>query len=314
MLEGNIPDGSSPEEVLAYLNENPVLMRAIEQVMLLPPSSAQDQSLDCFTCSSCSKISVHKLPCCRRCKKQAYCNKKCQRDHWKRGGHKQDCVAVETLSEEEKGNLPLTWKQLEAFGHADRKVLEIRISSVSYNKQANGNTIEAMCYDRAKERRRVVMPAGIEKMFGEYISLSMRWTNPIFRSHTFEDGSNEKGVVIEKEDIKNIVLTHRGLRDPDKNISITLDQKGSSEIDDLHSEFRSLAEEICEHWAKNGGCEDQSLDRYIGYVYTYSIFVIPAVIALGWKIAGSEAIFFVELSTIVWCCVPVLCIITLIVG
>jgi hypothetical protein len=55
-------------------------------------------------------------------------------------------------------------------------VLEIRISSVSYNKQANGNTIEAMCYDRAKECRTVVMPAGIEKMFGEFISLSITCT------------------------------------------------------------------------------------------------------------------------------------------
>jgi hypothetical protein len=27
MLEGIIPDGSSPEEAVAYLNENPVLMR-----------------------------------------------------------------------------------------------------------------------------------------------------------------------------------------------------------------------------------------------------------------------------------------------
>jgi hypothetical protein len=96
----------------------------------------------------------------------------------------------------------------------------------------------------------------------------------------------KKGVVIEKEDVQKIVLTHGGLRDLDKNISITLDQKGSSEIDDLHSDIRSLAEEIREHWANNGGCEDQSLDRYIGYVYTYrySIFVIPAVIALRWNI------------------------------
>uniref|UniRef100_A0A7S2XP86 MYND-type domain-containing protein n=1 Tax=Attheya septentrionalis TaxID=420275 RepID=A0A7S2XP86_9STRA len=267
------------EEAAAYLNENPALVRAIEQVLLLPPSSTQDQSLDCFTCSLCSKISVHKLPCCRRCKKQAYCNKKCQRDHWKRGGHKQDCVAVETLSEEEKRSLPLTWKQLEAFGSADRKVLEIRISSVLYNTQGNGNTIEAMCYDRAKECRRVLMPAGIEKMFSEYICLSIKWKNPIFRSYTFEDRSNEKGVVIEKEDIKNIELIHEGLRVPIQNLSITSDQKGSSDIDDLHSDIRSLTEETSKHWAKK-----ISLDRYIGYVYTYSRFVIHAVIALGWKI------------------------------
>jgi hypothetical protein len=67
---------------------------------------------------------------------------------------------VEKLADEEKCKLPLTWKQLGAFGSTDGKVLEMRISSISYNKHANENTVEAMCYDRAKEYRRVLMPAG----------------------------------------------------------------------------------------------------------------------------------------------------------
>ena len=28
---------------------------------------------------------------CSRCQKAFYCNRDCQREHWKRGGHKQAC-------------------------------------------------------------------------------------------------------------------------------------------------------------------------------------------------------------------------------
>jgi hypothetical protein len=58
-----IPDGLSPKEIAAYLQEiaaslleKPALMRIIDQALLLPPSSTKDQSLDCFTCSSCTLL------------------------------------------------------------------------------------------------------------------------------------------------------------------------------------------------------------------------------------------------------------------
>jgi hypothetical protein len=33
-----------------------------------------------------------KFACCARCRRPFYCSRKCQRQHWKTGGHKQDCA------------------------------------------------------------------------------------------------------------------------------------------------------------------------------------------------------------------------------
>lgn len=97
-----------------------------------------------------------KLMGCSWCKKQAHCNQKCQVNHWKRGGHKQECVPVTALPKEEQKDLPLTWEQLEAFGqHANRKhVLEVRVYRLL-------SDTEAWCYDRVQKLKRMRLPSGV---------------------------------------------------------------------------------------------------------------------------------------------------------
>ena len=52
--------------------------RVYEQFVAPPPSANRDQSVDPYTCSFCGTHSTTKMACCGRCKKQAYCSKKCQ--------------------------------------------------------------------------------------------------------------------------------------------------------------------------------------------------------------------------------------------
>ena len=42
-------------------------------------------------CDHCGAVAVSQ---CVRCKAAFYCRRKCQKFHWKRGGHKQVCAAA----------------------------------------------------------------------------------------------------------------------------------------------------------------------------------------------------------------------------
>ena len=47
------------------------------------------------TCSNCGTTTAEagSLKYCGRCRKAAYCSEACQKQHWKSGGHKQQCTA-----------------------------------------------------------------------------------------------------------------------------------------------------------------------------------------------------------------------------
>ena len=49
------------------------------------------------TCGSCGRPEDQgeKFFHCARCKAVSYCSKACQVNHWKRGGHKQECAALQ---------------------------------------------------------------------------------------------------------------------------------------------------------------------------------------------------------------------------
>ena len=45
--------------------------------------------------SQCANCFTRELPnplVCKQCKAAAYCSKKCQKKHWKKGGHKKACM------------------------------------------------------------------------------------------------------------------------------------------------------------------------------------------------------------------------------
>jgi TPR repeat protein len=57
-------------------------------------------------CSSCNKPqpSTRKFQQCTGCHTVQYCNKECQRGHWKTGGHKQACKRLKKNREDKKGS------------------------------------------------------------------------------------------------------------------------------------------------------------------------------------------------------------------
>lgn len=55
-------------------------------------------------CSNCNKSTSEagSRKYCGRCRKAAYCSEECQKQHWKSGGHKQECVAPAEKSSNSK--------------------------------------------------------------------------------------------------------------------------------------------------------------------------------------------------------------------
>ena len=57
-------------------------------------------------CASCGKPAADMAGAplkCARCKAAAYCSAACQKEHWKRGGHKKECNERERYLPEKKG-------------------------------------------------------------------------------------------------------------------------------------------------------------------------------------------------------------------
>jgi hypothetical protein len=160
-----------------------------------PPSSQRDQAVDPYTCSYCGKSSNKKMACCARCKKQAYCSKECQTQHWK--GHKKECKRIDELPKADKKKLPLTWAQLEEFQEADGKTLEVR-----FLQRDPGLRLVALCNDRVGATKRVFAYTLDSDIPGFREGTVMLWKNPRF--HSFMDGSS--GARIEQEDLANITI------------------------------------------------------------------------------------------------------------
>jgi len=66
-------------------------------------SASSSPSVVC--CSSCNtpQPTGHTFPQCMGCRTAQYCNKECQRTHWRTGGHKQECKRLRK-KREEKGS------------------------------------------------------------------------------------------------------------------------------------------------------------------------------------------------------------------
>ena len=52
-------------------------------------------------CDACGKGSAGQLLRCASCKQTTYCNQRCQREHWKRGNHKQVCKQLKAAADAE---------------------------------------------------------------------------------------------------------------------------------------------------------------------------------------------------------------------
>ena len=57
--------------------------------------------LSCFAgavvyprCSNCDSMLARSTNRCAQCRVAKYCNRECQVEHWKRGGHKQECAQL----------------------------------------------------------------------------------------------------------------------------------------------------------------------------------------------------------------------------
>ena len=90
-------------------------------------------ALLCSNCGKAARSSKKALKVCGTCRNAQYCNVACQKEHWKRGGHKLMCFKssgsvatgshVSFVSEDGTGDeidLPLTpfWKMThESLGH-----------------------------------------------------------------------------------------------------------------------------------------------------------------------------------------------------
>lgn len=192
------------KETVDELQNNHVLMDAIQRVMFLPPSADLDPELDLFTCSHCGKHSTQRLLSCARCHKQAYCDKHCQRQHWKYGGHKQACVPLQTaLSADDSVSgwgLPLTWKQLETFGREGQRTpknnpLQVRI--VSFECVAEDAWFTAVCYDRSNEGKRVRLPgelhSEVEQKCSLYRDTCLEWSRPRLKQTQLETFQRKNG-------------------------------------------------------------------------------------------------------------------------
>ncbi|GKY92326.1 hypothetical protein MPSEU_000203700 [Mayamaea pseudoterrestris] len=173
--------------------DGPEAQRVYEQFIAEPPSAQRDVSVDPHTCTFCRKVTTHRLQCCSRCKKQAYCTKECQVSHWK--AHKKECIPIEELSKEDTKRLPLTWEQLEEFGVAPGKSLEVR-----FIHQEPHLRLIALCKDRAGICKRVAAYTESRTIPGFTTGKVLVWKNPRF--HGFLDGSS--GARIEEEDLVNI--------------------------------------------------------------------------------------------------------------
>ena len=64
----------------------------------------------CSWCSKSPALPEEKLSQCGACKSRMYCNKSCQREDWKAGGHKKHC-GKEPPSTQHKPNCPFCWRK-----------------------------------------------------------------------------------------------------------------------------------------------------------------------------------------------------------
>jgi len=67
---------------------------------------SRKNKLTSVCCSSCNKPqpSGHTFRKCLGCRTVQYCNKECQRAHWRPGGHKQECKRLRKKKEEKRGS------------------------------------------------------------------------------------------------------------------------------------------------------------------------------------------------------------------
>lgn len=175
----------------------PDLLSLADQLWGPSASSKRDVvGLDPYTCSHCQVVTVpRKLPTCARCKKQSYCSKTCQKEHWKQT-HKQVCVPQDALSKEESKQLPLTWEQLELFDTAAAPGERLEIRWVSSSGGPGGTTL-GQFKDRKGRYRTVQVDV---KNTNFEVGCTLTWKNP--RVYIFPDGS--KGARLTEEELPNL--------------------------------------------------------------------------------------------------------------
>lgn len=137
------------------------------------------------TCSNCDKQETpeNKLKSCIRCHQVQYCGEECQREHWKKGGHKKECkvlAAKQTVAialDKPKGGVStMLWNREHSFkssGPQDeasgyRKPRSVGIGEqFDLKVQGNGNDCPLMIYDKSRECNFSVDPGG--SGFGELL-------------------------------------------------------------------------------------------------------------------------------------------------
>ena len=103
---------------------------------------------------------------------------------------------MDQLDPKDEKSLPLTWEQLETFGTATGRKIELR-----YISQCSSlpSILIALCKDRANVSMRVEMARNIPNFQPGTVIV---WKNPRF--HRFTDGSG--GARIEESDLSNIKI------------------------------------------------------------------------------------------------------------
>ena len=127
----------------------------------------QERGVESRTCSHCGKVEDRDLMKCSRCQSVQYCSKDCQKEHWKKGGHKEACN--ELSASKEKGVLipkPPTDGMFHSTvnfrsgiqgppmrdGDGYRKPSNVRVGEQFYIKvQGGGPQMPLMIYDKSRE-------------------------------------------------------------------------------------------------------------------------------------------------------------------
>ena len=94
----------------------------------LASADQMDDAAPARLCDHCGAVAVSQ---CVRCKAAFYCRRKCQKFHWKRGGHKQVCAAA-AAAFNTPANRERLWQAVYHGHAAAARDLAVRGADVNY--------------------------------------------------------------------------------------------------------------------------------------------------------------------------------------
>lgn len=165
--------------------------RSVVAGLQVPPSAKVGG-----VCAQCDEaLSKTNAKQCSGCKTVYYCDRECQKKHWK--AHKVHCTLVSAMYKDSEVHTPLSWEELRRHypNKVKDRILELRVVSIhDYPLR--------VIFDGKDREGCICCVAFYGHQPGPSFGIGqvMRWRNPHF--HFFADGSC--GARIEKKDDKNI--------------------------------------------------------------------------------------------------------------